>query len=449
MPVVMPQLGESIVEATLAAWRVRPGASVRRGEPLADVETDKATNEVPSPRDGVVGALLVDEGATVPVGTPILAWSEERATAAPHGDGPVALSIPPGAVSEPGPGADRLPSKHLAPRPTGRAASPAVRRIARQHAIDLDAVPGSGKGGRITRRDVEARLDADRRTVVPGGVRVAVSSLPVPVSADPVAHAAVPPPPPSAAGPSPSAPKVYRAPRYQLRPGDELVPFSRRRQFIAEHMVHSLGTAAHVAAVTEIDMSAVQRAQAEDADRARAAGVKLTLTAYVSRAVARALGEFPELNATVLDDQLVLRRAKNLGIAVDTRDGLVVPVVHGADELGLIGLARRIGELSDRARAGKLGATDVADGSFTISNPGRDGNLFGVSIIRQPEVGILRIGSVVKRPVVRTLDGQDAIVIRPILYAALSYDHRVIDGRTGNGFLHRIRTLLESVGPEG
>ena len=169
---------------------------------------------------------------------------------------------------------------------------------------------------------------------------------------------------------------------------------------------------------------------------------------YVVQAVARALAEYPELNATVVDRSLVLRGERNIGVAVDTEAGLVVPVVRRADELGLLGLARAIEELSARAREGKLTADDISNGTFTLSNPGRDGNLFGISIIRQPEVGILRIGSIVKRPVVREVDGEDVVVVRPIMYAALSYDHRVIDGRTGNGFLARVAALLAGARPQ-
>jgi 2-oxoglutarate dehydrogenase E2 component (dihydrolipoamide succinyltransferase) len=239
---------------------------------------------------------------------------------------------------------------------------------------------------------------------------------------------------------------IYRPPHVEAGPEDRLVPFSRRRTFIAEHMVYSLGTAAHVAAVVEIDLSNVLRSKTRDQPAASQSGIKLTVTAYAVAAVARALAEHPELNASVADGALVLRGARNIGVAVDTAEGLVVPVIRRADELGLFGIARAIDALSDKARKGTLSADDLSGGTFTISNPGRDGNLFGISIIRQPEVGILRMGTITKRPVVREVDGEDAIVIRPIMFAALSYDHRVIDGRTGNAFLHRVKELLETTG---
>ncbi|MCK6551987.1 2-oxo acid dehydrogenase subunit E2, partial [Myxococcota bacterium] len=240
---------------------------------------------------------------------------------------------------------------------------------------------------------------------------------------------------------------AYRAPGYQPQPQDRVVPFSRRREQIAGHMVHSLHTAAHVFALGEIDMSRVMAAKSADAPVAERSGIKLTFMPYVVAAVARALAEHPELNATVVGDSLVLRGERNVGVAVDTEEGLVVPVVRRADELGLLGIARAIHELSERARHGKLTPADLGGGSFTISNPGKDGNLYGVSIIRQPEVAILRMGSIVKRPVVREIEGEDVIVVRPMMYAALSYDHRVIDGRKGNGFLTRLTQLLASQRP--
>ena len=421
--VVMPQLGESIVEATLARWRIAPGEHVDRGQIVAEVETDKATNEIPAPAAGVIGELVVPEGVTVKIGTVILRYA--------------AADLPAAAASAPVSG--RLPTQHLAPRPLGadgspRAASPAVRRLARAHVIDLGRVPGTGRAGRITRADVLSFLD----------VPVAPAE-----AATPLARASQIAPGASAQAPEARGARgVYHPPVHQPEPGDRRVPFSRRRAYIAEHLVHSIGTAAHVAAVAEVDMGAVLRALATDRPAAERAGVRLTMMAYVTAAVARALAEHPELNATVVEDAVILRAARNLGIAVDTPEGLIVPVVRRADELGVLGLARTIERLSHRAREGTLKADDLAGGTFTISNPGRDGNLFGVSIIRQPEVGILRIGTIVKRPVVREVDGTDVIAIRPIMYAALSYDHRVIDGRTGNAFLHRVVALLESTRPQ-
>ncbi|MCC7384931.1 MAG: 2-oxo acid dehydrogenase subunit E2 [Deltaproteobacteria bacterium] len=442
----MPQLGESIVEATLAKWHVQPGDRVERGQVIAEVETDKATNEIPAPAAGVIGELVIAAGATVPVGTEILryqgadrpsqarprvpaappATSSAAARSAPAASPAAADPAPPAppAAARPAPAAtpERLPSRHLAARPVDasgrpRGASPAVRRIARERGIDLDGIAGSGRGGRITRDDVLTASSGAPGTPAPEAPRPARTF------------------------------RTYRPPAVQPLPGDTVVPFSKRRRFIAEHMVHSLETAAHVAAVVEIDMGRVLAARSGDQRSAEAHGVRLTVTAYVVEAVAHALAQHPELNAAVREDALVLRRDKNIGVAVDTRDGLIVPVVRRADELGRLGIARAIDALTAKARQGSLTAEDLAGGTFTVSNPGRDGNLFGISIIRQPEVAILRMGEVVKRPVVRELEGEDAIVIRPVMFAALSYDHRVIDGSQGNAFLHRVRVLLEGVGP--
>ncbi|MEE2904569.1 MAG: dihydrolipoamide acetyltransferase family protein [Myxococcota bacterium] len=423
MSVVMPQLGESIVEATLARWLVQPGDSVSSGQILAEVETDKATNEIPAPQAGTVAQLLIGEGETVEVGTVILTFVEGAQSSIQTSPPPV----PEISQSElPKPAHEsvlrrRLPSQHLAPRPVSRTASPAVRRIAREENLDLDLVAGSGKNGRITRHDVLTHLQNS----------AAEKSTSAPI----------------AAVTNQKTNSVYRIPKYKPKAGDESVPFTRRRQYISEHMVHSLGTAAHVAAVTEIDMNYVMKARSTDALIAQQRGIKLTITPYVVSAVAQALHSFPELNAVVDGTNLILRQERNLGVAVNTKHGLMVPVIRNADELGLLGIARSLARLTQKASQDTLQADDLSDGSFTISNPGKDGNLFGVSIIRQPEVGILRIGSIVKRPVVREIEGEDVVVVRPIMYAALSYDHRVIDGAIGNGFLSQIKALLEETQP--
>lgn len=401
-PVVMPQLGESIVEATLVRWLVAPGTTVERGQVLAEVETDKASSEIPAPTAGILTRHLIEEGETVAVGTQI---------AEMDGD----LGAQP---TEP----ERQAPMPVQDRGGPRRTSPAVRRLARKHDIDITKLTGTGRKGRVTRDDVLAAIDGQ-------------PSTPPPVARSQVTpfETALPAPAPAS-----TMPKAYRPAVYRPTEADEVVPFTRRRKWIAEHMVHSLGVSAHVAAVAEIDMSRVMRRREADRADAEARSLKLTMMPYVVQAVAAALAKHRVFNASVVDDSLVKRADVNIGIAVDTADGLIVPVIRRADELHLMGLARAIQDLSERARAGALTPDDVAGGSFTISNPGRDGNLFGVSIIRQPEVGILRIGAIVKRPVVRQIEGEDAIVIRPIMYACLSYDHRVIDGRAGNAFLKEI-----------
>lgn len=480
LAVTMPRLGESIVEGTLVAWRVGVGDAVTRGQIVAEVETDKATSEIPAPSDGLVVELLVEEGTTVEVGAPLMrlegrAEPRARADAPPaEPEAPAAAPPPPDAAST---GRDRLPPQRLAPRPVDEVggparSSPAVRRLARGHGLDITAVPGSGRGGRVTRDDVlrfvEARGAAPSQPPVPSlAPRTALPEpAPTPSTPPPVARAeqtpfatrlpaqaGLPSAPPPAGAPIarprsiPPEGQAFSAPGYSPLPRDEVRPFTRRRAQIADHMTYSLQTAAHVAAVAEIDMHRVTLAKAADAPIAARAGVKLTFLPYVVRALARALVEYPQLNATVVDRNLVLRGERNIGVAVDTEAGLVVPVVKRADELTLLGLARAIETLSERARGGALTPDDVAGGTFSLSNPGRDGNLFGVSVIRQPEVGILRIGAIVKRPVVREIDGEDVIVVRPIMYAALSYDHRVVDGRVGNGFLSTFSRILAQTEP--
>ena len=433
--VVMPQLGESIVEGTVVRWAVAVGQTVRRGELLAEVETDKATSEIPASIDGVIEALLVEEGQTVPVGQAV-ARLKPPGTAAMSGPSttksPSASPAPPSTKPELSLG--RLPNRRLIDQPaadgTGgpRRTSPAVRRLAREHGVDVHAIAGSGHRGRVTRDDVLSALQTSDGGQSQSNLQVAtVTSL-----------VAEPAPPRAPPGPGPT-----------YRPGarDKVEPLSRRRRLIAQNLRRSIDTAAHVATVAEIDMHSVYAARAIDGPHCAAEGLRLTVLAYVVQAVAQTLSEVPLLNATIQGEQLVLRGDRNVGIAVDTPSGIIVPVIRRADELGLLGIARAIEALSERARNGTVTADDLSEGSFTISNPGREGNLFGVSIIRQPEVGILRIGSVVKRPVVRTIDGDDAIVIRPIMYGALSYDHRLIDGRTGNGFLFRLARRLEATRP--
>ena len=383
----LPRLGESIVEGTVVRWHVQADQTVRRGEPLVEIETDKATNEVPSPSDGVVRALLVGEGETVPVGTPLAELAEGSARSSPPAPAASGASRPPPLeASVPDEGG------RLAPQAPGARTSPAVRRRARLEGLDLAKLKGSGRRGRVTRADLDR------------------------------------------SGPGPAAP-VSSWPSVPAEPEDEVLALSARRQAIGRNLRTSLETAVHVFAVAEIDLGRVERAR-----KARGLGV----LPFVCRALVEQLRAFPDLNATVQDDRLIRRRRINLGIATDTEQGLVVPVIQDAQRLSLEGLQERIKTLAEAARTGTLRAEDQRGGSFTLSNPGRSGNLFGVSIIRPPEVAILRLGAAVKRPVVVEEDGEDRIVVRPMMMAALSYDHRVIDGATGNRFLDGLRRRLEA-----
>lgn len=423
---VMPQLGESIVEGTLVKWVVAVGSSFPRGAVIAEVETDKATSEIFAPVEGSLAEVVVREGSTVEVGS-VLAWIQASAPPTDSKPQPPAPESAPTAAEEgivsPSSGRGRL-----APRPRGpdgqpRRSSPAVRRLARIHGIELEGLEGTGDRGRVTRDDLLAHVAKE-------------------------AEAASPPAPGPAPETRPRARSNRKSPAvYSPQAEDVVEPFSRRRALIADRMSESLVTAAHVAAVTEVDMHKVLHAKAQDALHPSGSRVKLTLTAYIVHALARSLAEHPRLNASVRDRELILRAERNIGVAVDAPSGLVVPVVHRADELDLVGVARRLGSLVDKAQSGQLSAADLGGGSFTLSNPGRDGNLFGISIIRQPEVAILRTGSIVKRAVVREMDGEDVIVVRPMMYAALSYDHRVLDGGVANAFLRTWVNRLESMAP--
>lgn len=445
LPVVMPRLGESVVEATLSKWLVKPGDAVQADQTIAEAATDKADTELPSPSAGRITRILVQEGQTVAIGTPIAEIDTAPAVAsplppvaaAPGGEAekkPVPqakveappakeLELPSAPVYTPPPAAKRAPS---APRPApapraavvvpaasagGKRSSPLVRRMARDYHVDLSLVPGTGAGGRVSKNDLLAWLDQR----APGS---ATFSAPAP-----------------AAAPAAAAFKAYKPPEYRPLPGDEVVPFTRRRRLIAEHMVFSKHTSPHVFCLAEIDMSKVDAARKESAK----AGKPVSFLAYVAAATVRALKDVPVVNATVLPDAYVVRKVVNLGIAVDTPEGLVVPVLHGAQDLDLAGFTKAVAENAEKARTGKLTADDMAGGTLTLSNPGLKGNTWGAAVINQPQVAILRMGSIVKRPVVV----DDAIVIRPVMQLTLSYDHRIIDGVAANSYLFRVRELLE------
>jgi 2-oxoglutarate dehydrogenase E2 component (dihydrolipoamide succinyltransferase) len=403
--VTLPALGESVVEGTVSRWLVKEGDRVERDQPLVEVTTDKVDAEIPSPAAGVVEALLVAEGDTVTVGA-VLAR-----IAAP---GEVAQAPPKAAAGRAQAG--------QSPAPT-----PLARRAASERGVDLEGVSGSGGRGRVTRADV------DRAAPAPAGPAA-------PPSAAPAARAATPGRP--APRPEEGARPAYLD--YQLQEGDEVIPMSPLRRLVAEHMVLSKRVSPHVGTVAEVDFAGVVRVR--DAHKRafeEANGFPLSFLPFVVHASVRALREYPRLNASVVEDAIVEKRDIHVGIAVDTEKGLVVPVIRHADRLSLAGLAQAVEDLAARARSKKLSPDELKGGTFTISNPGRHGNLYGFAIINQPQVGILRMGEIVKRPVVRSVDGEDAIVIRPVMHLALSYDHRAVDGAPANGFLHRIRELLE------
>ena len=458
---VMPSLGESVIEGTITKWLVHEGDVVKREQPVVSVATDKADSDVPAPQGGRILKILAAEGATVKVGDPLCEIEASGASLPPNRPANATVPAPPpegmSTRSEPPPAAKPAAATKSA-RPaapareepaalaggdnngTGRS-SPVVRKLALEHGVDLDQVEGSGTRGRVTREDVMRAAE--------GQVPAAAAPPRREADAAPSAHGVTDPELAAllSTGVRFPAPNVgygaYKVPPYRPKDGDQVVPFTRRRRLTADHMVYSKLVAPHVVTVAEIDLYKTSKLREENKDRYKKEGVPLTMLSFVSTAIVRALREFPALNARVLDDSYVLLKDVNLGVAVDAPDGLIVPNVKRADELSLRGLAKAIDDVAGRARAGKITADDLAGSSFSVSNPGIKGNLFGGAIIAQPNAGILRMGEIKKRVVVVEVDGQDTMVVHPVMYVALSYDHRIIDGVLGNSFLHRVREILE------
>jgi len=428
--VELPSLGESVFEGTVSRWLVSEGEMVEVDQPIVEVTTDKVDAEIPAPSAGVIEQILVSEGDVVEVGA-VLARIDPDAKPAPSPSAAEPASVPaaPAAV----PAAPPVARPEAGPE-RGVAATPVARRVAEEAEIDLREVEGTGSAGRVTKDDVLRHQT--------GG---AAPSQPAATASEATAAAPAPRPP----SPAPQATRAPARPApsfgYELQPGDRVIKMSPMRRIIADHMVYSKRTSPHVGTVAEVDLSRVValRSQHKKSFQEKY-GTSLTFLPFVVHAVVRALRDFPALNASVVEDAIIEKQDIHIGVATETEKGLVVPVVRNADRLSLSGTAMAIDELSTRARNRKLTADDLKGGTFTVSNPGRQGNLYGFAIINQPQVGILRMGEISKRPVVRTLEGEDAIVIRTMMYLALSYDHRAVDGAPANGFLYRIRELLEA-----
>jgi 2-oxoglutarate dehydrogenase E2 component (dihydrolipoamide succinyltransferase) len=414
--VTMPQLGESVVEGTIGKWLVSVGQSVAKDEPIVEILTDKADSELPAPVAGVVSQLLAAEDDIVAVGDAICEIDEN----AQAGATPVAASDDAPAAPE-----------AAASAPT----SPSVRKLAREKDVDLSDVQGSGNGGRIVHDDVMAAISsAPERMATPPPPPPAVAPAPVPPPAPRTAQA-----PARVTGPA----GAFRLPPYVPKEGDEIVPFTRRRRIIADHMVYSKQTAPDVVTFAECDLHRTAQLRDKHKGHFKKEGVNLTYLGFAIAATARALREFPEINSRVLDDAFVKLAEVNVGIAVDTDEGLVVPVIRHTDDLTIRGVARAVADVAERARSGNLTPNDLSGKTFTISNPGRRGNLVGGAIISQPNVAILRLGTIKKRVVVIEHEGEDVMAIHPVMHMALTYDHRVVDGVHANGFLYRIAEILE------
>jgi 2-oxoglutarate dehydrogenase E2 component (dihydrolipoamide succinyltransferase) len=451
----MPQMGESIAEGTIVRWIKKVGDSVDRDEPLFEISTDKVDAEIPSPVAGVLVDISVKEGETVPVNSVVATIGEpgaKPATAAPavggngHGaDGPpvptpapqadgapatpaaaasapppvaAAVSTPPAAPVAPGPIA---PAPPVAPAASGlerQRSSPLVRRIAKEHNVDIGQIAGSGIGGRVTKHDILAFVEKGQATL-PSAAAGAVARGPQPGPAAPTP------------GPAPS---VFRL------PSDRVEPMSVMRRKIAEHMVLSKHTSAHVYSVFEVNYSRIDQIRKAKKDDYERMGAKLTFTSFIAKAAVDCLRRHPTINASIDGDNVVYRGTVNLGIAVALDNGLIVPVVKGADEKNLLGLSRSIQDIADRARAKKLNPDEVQAGTFTITNPGTFGAQFGLPVINQPQVAILGVGTIEKRPVV--ID--DMIGIRLMGYLTLGYDHRLVDGAVADQFMAELKQTIEN-----
>ena len=454
--VVMPQMGVSVSEGTITKWLKQEGEAVEPDEALLEISTDKVDTEVPSPAGGVVQKIIAQEGETVPVGTKIATIAPEGAEAAPaekppepataqaaeasataagaEGETPtdekVEEAAPAPVVEEPKakPEPEPEPEADGDGRREGKFVSPVVARIASEHGVDVSQVEGSGRGGRVTKKDILKFIE---------------SGAP--------AHEAAPSAPSEAPAPeAPKAPAKAPEPARAAAPageGEKVEPMSAMRKGIAEHMRRSLDTSAHVTSTIEVDMTTIaalrQRLKREWAD---SYGVNPTYLAFVARAVVDTLKDYPWINGEIRGDSIVTRNYVNLGFAVELADGkgLIVPVVRNAETLNLLGMAKAIADVAERARNKQLLPDDVQGGTFTITNPGGYGTFHGTPVISQPQAAILGTYAVVKRPwVVQGQNGEDAIAIRSIMNLTLTYDHRLVDGALAGRFLRDLRDRLE------
>jgi pyruvate dehydrogenase E2 component (dihydrolipoamide acetyltransferase) len=417
--VVMPQMGESIAEGTIVRWIKKVGDPIDRDEPLFEISTDKVDAEIPSPAAGILTEIKVKEGETVAVNSVVATIGAAGEVKAGAGAVPEAAVGQPESDAEPAKaGADETEIESGTPEPPEdlrrQKSSPLVRRIAAEHNVDIAQIQGTGLGGRVTKEDILAYIES-----------------PTPPAA---ARPAAPP------TPAPQAPAAPAGPAF--KPGErvQVVPMSVMRKKIAEHMVLSAHTSPHVYSVYEINFGRVSALREKTKAAYEAAGAKLTFTAFIAKVTVDALRQFPIVNASVDGDNIVYKKDINLGIAVALDNGLIVPVIRNADEKNLLGLSRAIHDVANRARSKKLNPDEVQGGTFTITNPGIFGALYGLPLINQPQVAILGVGGIEKRAVV--ID--DAIAIRPVCHVTLGYDHRLVDGADAGRFLAFVKERLEN-----
>jgi len=426
--VIMPQMGESIFEGTITKWLKKPGDKVQRDEPLFEISTDKVDAEIPAPASGVLKEIMVGEGNTVQVNTIVGTISADGESAAPAKSAAPAAAAPPApAKKEAAPAPPPMPAPSPSPaheesHDEDVRSSPLVRKIAREHNVDLAQVSGTGLGGRITKQDIMAFIEKG-------------PSAPAPSPAAPAA-----PPQPSAAASRPTP-----APSPAAIPGD-VVPMSQMRKIIAQRMIESRRTSAHVHCMFEVDLTRIVnlRNKLKNSFEQRN-GARLTFMPFFVRAAIIALQQFPIVNASLDGDNIRYHRHVNTGIAVALDWGLIVPVLKNADELNFLGLQRGITDLGERARNKKLMPADVEGSTFTITNPGQFGAVFGLPIINQPNSAIMGVGGITKQPMVITdKDGNDSIAIRSVVHLTLGYDHRLIDGAVADQFMALVKKTMEN-----
>jgi pyruvate dehydrogenase E2 component (dihydrolipoamide acetyltransferase) len=461
--VVMPQMGVSVSEGTITKWLKSEGDAVAPDESLLEISTDKVDTEVPSPAGGVLQQILAQEGETVAIGTKIAviapegaaveseappepptqeAAAEAEAASGAEGEGPSAEkaeeSAPPDPEPAEAPAAPQPPAQAEGPqaeegngRRESKFVSPVVARIAAEHNVDVSSVSGTGRGGRVTKKDILSFIDSGGATAAP-----------------PTEEAQAPAPAPAAPAPAAQTPAAQATTPAEPQAGESVEPMSAMRKGIAEHMRRSLDTSAHVTSAIEVDMTKIAALrQRLKKDWAGSYGVNPTFLAFVARAVVDTLKDYPWVNGEIRGDSIVTRNYVNLGFAVELADGkgLIVPVVRNAETLNLLGMAKAIADIAERARTKQLLPDDVQGGTFTITNPGGYGTFHGTPVISQPQAAILGTYAVVKRPwVVEDEDGQDAIAIRSMMNLTLTYDHRLVDGALAGRFLRDLRGRLQS-----
>ena len=441
--VLMPQMGESIAEGTISKWLAQVGDAVERDEPLLEISTDKVDAEIPAPASGVLLEIRHQSGETVPVNEIVgLIGDAGESVTAPTDTDTQQLSdeqianlqkgeMPSEGADDEGRDAgrgDAAGGEITLEERIRRFSSPLVRSIAKKEGVDLSQVEGSGVHGRVTKKDIFAYLERRERGEVAAPV-----AAPAPAAT---------PAPAAAARPTGG----FSVPAYVAGENVRIQPMSRIRQITAAHMAYSKATSAHVTTVFHVDMSKVAKLrQRAKAAFLRETGTKLTYMPFIFKAVCQAIRKYPQLNAAIDGDNVVYKQDVNLGMAVALDHGLIVPVIRRADDLSLKGLASAANDLADRARTKKLKAEEVAGGTFTVTNPGVFGSLFGTPVINQPQVAILGIGTIEKRPVVViSADGDDMLAIRTMCYLAITFDHRLIDGADADYFMAAIKKTLET-----